>query len=69
MPILSRRTVLMGAAAVRLRLRLSAIFQRDRSESGFGRGRPSGPGTPGSSQRAICQSPRVQRCLRLTSAL
>src|ERR1035441_2198559 len=27
------------------------------------------PGTHGSSQRSNCQSPRIQRCRRLTSAL
>ena len=59
----------VSAAGTRLRRRLSKIFHRDSTESGFFRRRPPRPGTPGSSQRAICQSPRIQRCRRLTSAL
>mgnify|MGYP000317242711 CR=1 FL=1 len=49
------------AAGTRLRRRLSNSFQRDSAESGLFRRRPSGPGTRGSSQPAICQSPRIQR--------
>ena len=59
----------VNAGGTRLRRRLSKIFHRDSPESGFFRRLPSRPGTPGSSQRAICQSPRIQRCRRLTSAL
>ena len=59
----------VNTAAIRLRRRLSNIFQRDRSESGFLLRRASRMGISGNSQRAICQSPRIQRCRRLTSAL
>ncbi len=54
-------------AGTMLRRRLSKIFQRERSDNGFGR-RPTGPGTRGNSQAAICQSPRIHRCRRATSA-
>ena len=57
------------AADTRLRRKLSKIFHRDSPESGFFWRCGPGPGTPGSSHRAMCQSPRIQRCRRLTSAL
>jgi hypothetical protein len=43
---------------------LSAIFQSARADSVLRRRRPLPSGTQGSSQLAICQSPRTQRCLR-----
>ena len=49
------------AAAIRLRRRLSRIFQRESSESGFFCRRALGMGISGNNQRAICQSPRIQR--------
>ena len=57
------------AAGTRLRRRLSKIFQRERPESGLFWRRPLRPGTRGSNHLAICQSPRIQRRRRLTSAL
>ena len=59
----------VNAGDTRLRRRLSRIFQRDSGLSGFFRERALGPGTPGSSHRRSCQSPRIQRRRRLTSAL
>ena len=47
----------------RLRRRLSKIFQRPMSGTGF-RLRPRCDGTNGNSQKRICQSPRTQRCCR-----
>ena len=59
----------VNAAGARLRRRLSRIFQRDKPGEWIVLTRPPGPGTRGSSHRAICQSPRIQRRRRLTSAL
>ena len=56
------------AAGTSVRRRLSMIIHRASISSGFRRRVLSGPGTRGSSQRAICQSPLVHRRLRLTSA-
>ncbi len=53
---------------IRLRLRLSNIFHFDRMDSVFLHDRPSNAGTVGKNQRAICQSPRIHRRRRLTSA-
>ena len=39
------------------------------SRAGFSRRRASGPGTPGITHCAICQSPRIHRCRRFTSSL
>src|SRR5215211_4006653 len=55
------------ATGVRLRRRLSKIFHRDKAEIGLRAYRPDRLRTQGSSQAAICQSPRIQRCLRATS--
>jgi hypothetical protein len=52
----------------RLRRKLSRIFHCDRKERGFFSFSPPGPGTRGSNHDAICQSPRIQRWRRLTSA-
>ena len=68
------------AGAARLRRRLSSTFQRSSAGSGFRRnggedgdaaavhlfspGVCRGAGTVGKTQRAICQSPRTQRCSR-----
>jgi len=55
------------AGAIRLRRRLSRIFQREMS----GRRLRCGPvfdGTNGKSHHRICQSPRTQRCWRLACA-
>ena len=57
-----------SATGTRLRRRLSAIFHSDSAESGFRCRRPSPTGTQGNSQLAICQSPRIQRWWRETSA-
>ena len=54
------------ATGTRLLRRLSKIRQRLMMDRGFGVRRPSRPGTRGRIQRAICQSPRVQRCCRRT---
>ena len=56
------------AGELKLRRRLSKIFQRDKLESGLCSLFPFGPGTPGNIQSAICQSPRIQRFCRPTSA-
>ncbi len=56
------------ATGTRLRRRLSKIFHHDKAEIGFFTLLPSAPGTLGNSHRAICQSPRIHRCRRLTSA-
>ena len=56
------------AGGTRLRRRLSKIFQRDKADIGLGPTCPERPLTDGSSQRAICQSPRIHRCLRPMSA-
>src|SRR5580765_7968334 len=50
----------------RLRRRLSNIFQRDNAEIGFLINFFSGPGTYGSNQLAICQSPLIHRRRLLT---
>ena len=55
-------------AGTRLRRKLSRIFQRLKQESWFGRRPPPAWGTRGKIQSAICQSPRIQRWRRLTSA-
>src|SRR6185369_7084764 len=54
--------------ALRLRRRLSRIFQRAINGSRFRTLRPSPLGTVGNSQRTICQSPRVHRCDRFACA-
>ena len=64
-PSRRRRSNAIGA---RLRRRMSKIFQRDKMESGFFRRTLSVPGTSGRNHRRICQSPRIQRRRRLTSA-
>jgi len=56
------------AAGTKLRRRLSNSFQRDRADIRFLRYLPSTPGAQGSNQTASCQSPRIQRWRRLTSA-
>ncbi len=64
------------AAGVRLRRRLSKIFPRDSGDSGFltltaGPLRCAASGgrrSLGQSQAMICQSPRIQRWRRFTSA-
>ena len=63
----------VSAAGTRLRRRLSAIFQRASADSGLGTtmlrslpGRRSR--SRGSNQPSNCQSPRIQRCRRCTSA-
>src|SRR5450631_3630786 len=55
------------AIGTRLLRRLSNIFHFDNDEIGFFRIFPDGPGTQGSSQEAICQSPRIQRWRRFIS--
>ena len=60
-PAASSRT---SVGACRLRRRLSRIFQRSRSPSGFGPRAPPASGTRRRTQAAICQSPRTQRCSR-----
>src|SRR5665213_1003064 len=55
------------ATGTRLRRRLSKIFHLDKGEIGFLTRRWDPPGTHGQSQLAICQSPRIQRCLRFIS--
>src|SRR6267154_1183184 len=57
------------AVSVRLRRRLSKIFQREMMDSGLGTILPKKLGTFGSSQNTICQSPRTQRCFLLLNAL
>ena len=63
----------VNAAGTRLRRRLSKIFHCDRAESGLRTRPPAGRGPMRgrrpSIQVAICQSPRIQRWRRLTSAL
>ncbi|MNO85833.1 hypothetical protein D3C76_772130 [compost metagenome] len=58
-----------SAAGSRLRRRLSKIFQRDKALSGL----CTWPWVPvcsqGTSHGSSCQSPRIQRCRRLLSAL
>ena len=58
-PVTSRMT---SAGGKRLRRRLSRIFQREIDGSVFRRRRPDASGTVRHSHRAICQSPRTQRC-------
>src|SRR5687768_10433567 len=60
----SRRSIATG---IRLRRRLSKIFHRDKVEIGLWMYRPDRLRTQGSSQAAICQSPRIQRCRRAMS--
>ena len=57
------------ATGTRLRRRLSRIFQRESAVSGFLTMSPAASLTLGSNQCAICQSPRIQRWRRRTSAL
>jgi hypothetical protein len=57
------------AAGTRLRRRLSKIFHCDSIDSGFRSLLPSGPLTYRLSHPASCQSPRIQRRRRATSAL
>ena len=63
----------VSATGTKLRRRLSKIFHWDSAVSGFFLGRVGElaglAGTRRSSHDAICQSPRIQRCRRLTSAL
>ena len=56
------------AAELTLRLRLSSNFHFDRAEIGFLCLRSPGPTTTGRSHRKSCQSPRIQRRRRATSA-
>ena len=59
----------VNPAGTRLRRRLSKIFHCESPESGL-RWRPAPVrGTRVSSHDAICQSPRIQRWRRATSAL
>ena len=51
------------AISLRLRRRLSKIFQRE-SRLRRLRSNPSGPGTLRVSHCSNCQSPRIHRCLR-----
>ena len=54
-----------SAGGMRLRRRLSRIFQREITGSVLDdASQPLAPGTVRHSQRAICQSPRTQRCWR-----
>ena len=62
-----RRSTATVTGAIRLRRRLSRIFQRDTSGRRL-RCRPVGDGTKGKSHHRICQSPRTQRCWRLACA-
>src|SRR5579864_8305553 len=55
------------ATGTRLLRRLSKIFHHDNAVIGFLTRRVAFPGTQCSSHQAICQSPRIQRCRRLTS--
>ena len=57
------------AEGTRLRRRLSKSFHSESAESGFFWRCPLEPGTRGSSHGTSCQSPRIQRWRRLTSAL
>src|SRR5579885_289122 len=57
------------ADSVRLRRRLSAIFQREMADKELGTILPWRSGTREKSQRSTCQSPRIQRCLRRLNAL
>ena len=57
-----------SAAATKLRRRLSNIFQRDKADKGLRSRRSPCRGTQGISQGNSCQSPRIQRWRRLTSA-
>ena len=59
----------VSVAGTRLRRRLSKSFHCDSSDSGLRSRRPSAPGTRRRSQPASCQSPRIQRRRRATSAL
>ena len=56
-----------GASFLQLRFGIAKIFQRDRGDNGLRR-RASGVGTRGPSHGSSCQSPRIQRRRRLTSA-
>ena len=62
----SSDTVVAGATM--LRRRLSNSFQRDSIDRGLRSRLPARPGTRPSNQPISCQSPRIQRCRRLTSA-
>ena len=57
------------ASGSRLRRRLSKIFQRARALRRLRSSLPQAVGVHGSSQGSNCQSPRIQRWRRLTSAL
>ncbi|MNF99288.1 hypothetical protein D3C84_821810 [compost metagenome] len=57
------------APGSRLRRRLSKIFQRARALRRLGANPPCGFGAHGRAQYSTCQSPRIQRCRRLASAL
>src|ERR1700722_9989697 len=57
------------AGSTRLRRKLSKIFHHEISEIGLETRSTDSPGTCESSQPAICQSPRSQRCLRRLWAL
>ena len=56
------------ATGTRLRRRLSRIFQRDNAVSALRRQPACAVGAHGSSHGSSCQSPRIQRCRRFTSA-
>ena len=53
-----------SAGGTRLRRRLSRIFQRAIAGRVLGIDRPLPSATSGQIHRAICQSPRTQRCWR-----
>src|ERR1051326_3100839 len=59
-------THVRSAIGMTLRRMLSAIFQRESPESGL-RFAPVAPGTRAVNHRSSCQSPRIQRCVRLVA--
>jgi len=59
----------MPPNAVTLRRRLSKIFHFERGLIVLRTSFPPPSGTRGRIHAAICQSPRIQRCRRLTSAM
>src|SRR6266404_9353986 len=63
------RSITNIAISVRLRRRLSNIFQREMIDSGLCTIFPKKSGTRGNSQKMICQSPRTQRCFLRLNAL
>src|SRR6478736_6674313 len=59
----------VNASGTKLLRRLSKIFHFDNNEIGLRCSWLFLPGAHGRNQLPICQSPRIQRCLLLTSAL